>query len=221
MAQPPDVHELGDTALFVDAENVSLAHPGLHRLRLWLEARGRIVAARAYGAWSDFGSRQTATHPNLHTIAVARSGDKNLTDAQLMLDALELALSRAHLSSVVLVSGDRDFLPLVHKLRTLGKRVLIAVPHAQHAQHFHREASALIVFADAVRVLAPHRIINLQAALDALERVTTLGPNGGDSHRRPEAASRAARAGLRRTSDRVSPLFGVRAACLEPRQSAD
>ena len=38
-------------------------------------------------------------------------------------DAMELAFSREHLDTFVIVSGDSDFTPLVGKLRELNKRV--------------------------------------------------------------------------------------------------
>ena len=45
-------------------------------------------------------------------------------DIAMVVDALELALTRAYVDTFVVVSGDSDFTPLVLKLRELNKRVI-------------------------------------------------------------------------------------------------
>src|ERR687895_421488 len=45
-------------------------------------------------------------------------------DIQMAVDAMEIAYSRDHVTTFVIVSGDSDFTPLVGKLRELDKRVI-------------------------------------------------------------------------------------------------
>src|SRR5262249_37021594 len=49
---------------------------------------------------------------------------KNSADIRLCVDAMDLAYSKEHIDTFVIVSGDSDFSPLVSKLKELGKQVL-------------------------------------------------------------------------------------------------
>jgi predicted transcriptional regulator len=85
------------------------------------------VAKKAYADWSRF---QPYTTP-LHEAAIelveiprrAQSG-KNSADIRLCVDAMDLAYSKEHIDTFVVVSGDSDFSPLVSKLKELGKHVI-------------------------------------------------------------------------------------------------
>lgn len=50
---------------------------------------------------------------------------KNASDLELMLDAYEMALTDPACDSFVLVGGDRDLIPLVRRLKTMGKTVVV------------------------------------------------------------------------------------------------
>src|SRR5204863_5046101 len=49
---------------------------------------------------------------------------KNSADIRLCVDALDLAYSKDHIDTFVIVSGDSDFSPLVSKLKENGKHVI-------------------------------------------------------------------------------------------------
>ncbi|HZT82611.1 MAG TPA: NYN domain-containing protein, partial [Gemmataceae bacterium] len=49
---------------------------------------------------------------------------KNSADIRLCVDAMDLAYSKEHIDTFVVVSGDSDFSPLVSKLKELGKHVI-------------------------------------------------------------------------------------------------
>ncbi len=49
---------------------------------------------------------------------------KNSADIRLVVDAIDLAYSKDHIDTFVIVSGDSDFSPLVSKLKELGKHVI-------------------------------------------------------------------------------------------------
>jgi len=49
---------------------------------------------------------------------------KNSADIRLCVDAMDLAYSKEHIDTFVIVSGDSDFSPLVSKLKELGKHVI-------------------------------------------------------------------------------------------------
>jgi uncharacterized protein (TIGR00288 family) len=120
-------------AIFIDFENLALGFQGrrdrfeIGRVLERLVEKGKIVAKKAYADWSRFS---TYTAP-LHEAAIelveiprrAQSG-KNSADIRLCVDAMDLAYSKEHINTFVVVSGDSDFSPLVSKLKELGKHVI-------------------------------------------------------------------------------------------------
>ncbi len=62
----------------------------------------------------------------------ASASSKNGADIALSLDALELVFTQEHINAFCILSGDSDFLPLVHKLKTYNKRVYIIAGHCLH-----------------------------------------------------------------------------------------
>src|SRR6185295_15088984 len=92
-----------------------------------LVEKGKIVVKKAYADWSRFG---IYTGP-LHEAAIelieipkrAQSG-KNSADIRLVVDAIDMAYSKDHITTFVIVSGDSDFSPLVSKLKENGKHVI-------------------------------------------------------------------------------------------------
>src|SRR6202051_5105783 len=120
-------------AVFIDFENLALGFQGrrerfdIVRVLERLVEKGKIVVKKAYADWSRF---QPYTAP-LHECAIelieiprrAQSG-KNSADIRLCVDAMDLAYSKDHIDTFVVVSGDSDFSPLVSKLKELGKHVI-------------------------------------------------------------------------------------------------
>src|SRR5256884_4355731 len=120
-------------AVFIDFENLALGFQGrrerfdIHRVLERLVEKGKIVAKKAYADWSRFAQ---FTH-SLHEAAIelieiprrAQSG-KNSADIRLCVDAMDLAYSKEHIDTFVIVSGDSDFSPLVSKLKENGKHVI-------------------------------------------------------------------------------------------------
>ena len=125
-------------AVFIDYDNVSIGvrdAQGLNfdygSVRDWLLQRGEIFAQVAYGNWNTHvGARSVSrTMANLGVrmehLETARAGSKNGADIALSLDALELVFTQEHIDAYCIVSGDSDFLPLVHKLKRYNKRVVV------------------------------------------------------------------------------------------------
>ncbi|MFN8111202.1 MAG: NYN domain-containing protein [Thermoleophilia bacterium] len=120
-------------AVLVDFEN--MARPGvkgrgdfdIHLVLNRLADKGRVLVKRAYADWSRYrDARHDLQNAGLELIEMpsAREGAKNRADIKMAVDAMELAFSREHLDTFVIVSGDSDFTPLVGKVRELNKRVI-------------------------------------------------------------------------------------------------
>src|SRR5262245_35778800 len=89
--------------------------------------KGKIVVKKAYADWNRFAAYTTSLHEAaIELIEIPRRGQsgKNSADIRLCVDAMDLAYSKEHIDTFVVVSGDSDFSPLVSKLKELGKHVI-------------------------------------------------------------------------------------------------
>ncbi len=119
-------------AVFIDFENIALWAEQefldfeLTLLVQYLQERGTVSIIRAYGDWSRFSRyREDLMNNAVDLIQVfsVRAG-KNRADIRMALDALETALYRPQIETIVIVSGDSDFGPLMAKLREYGRYTL-------------------------------------------------------------------------------------------------
>ena len=120
-------------AIFIDFENLALGFQNrrdrfdIHRVLERLVEKGKIVAKKAYADWSRFQPYTAPLHEAaIELIEIPRRGQsgKNSADIRLCVDAMDLAYSKEHINTFVVVSGDSDFSPLVSKLKELGKHVI-------------------------------------------------------------------------------------------------
>src|ERR1700731_5103284 len=127
----PDIDR--NLAIFIDFENLALGFQGrrdrfeIERILERLVEKGKIVAKKAYADWSRFGGYTGPLHEAaIELIEIPRRGQtgKNSADIRLCVDAMDLAYSKEHINTFVVVSGDSDFSPLVSKLKELGKHVI-------------------------------------------------------------------------------------------------
>ncbi|ARP94463.1 NYN domain-containing protein [Bordetella genomosp. 13] len=128
------LNENVNMAVFCDFENVALGvrdanYPRLD-IRLVLERlllKGSIVVKKAYCNWDRYKEFKDGMHEaNFEMIEIphVRQSGKNSADIRLVVDALDLCYTKAHVDTFVIVSGDSDFSPLVSKLRENAKRVI-------------------------------------------------------------------------------------------------
>src|SRR5437868_1184412 len=120
-------------AVFIDFENLALGFQGrrdrfdIERVLERLVEKGKIVAKKAYADWSRFGPYTGPLHEaaiELVEIPKRSQTGKNSADIRLCVDAMDLAFSKEHIDTFVIVSGDSDFSPLVSKLKENGKHVI-------------------------------------------------------------------------------------------------
>jgi uncharacterized protein (TIGR00288 family) len=120
-------------AVFIDFENLALGFQGrrdrfdIARVLERLVEKGKIVAKKAYADWSRFGPFTAPLHEAaIELVEIPRrvQTGKNSADIHLCVDAMDLAYSKEHIDTFVIVSGDSDFSPLVSKLKENGKHVI-------------------------------------------------------------------------------------------------
>lgn len=128
-----------DVAILLDLDNAVIGAAEAHLtfdINLILDyikklTNGRLVFRRSYGDWRQ--------HQNMPKVLAAAGFElqttvnqmsKNLADMQMVVDAMETLIEGHDFDTYVLVTGDRDFMPLVQALRKRGKVVIgIGVKH--------------------------------------------------------------------------------------------
>ncbi len=121
-------------ALFCDFENIALgvrdakyAQFDISRVLERLLLKGNIVVKKAYCDWERYKEFKAPMHEasfELIEIPHVRQSGKNSADIRMVVDALDLCYTKAHVNTFVIISGDSDFSPLVSKLRENNKVVI-------------------------------------------------------------------------------------------------
>jgi len=121
-------------ALFCDFENVALgvrdakfAAFDIKKVLERLLLKGNIVVKKAYCDWDRYKEFKVAMHEasfEMIEIPHVRQSGKNSADIRMVVDALDLCYTKAHVDTFVIISGDSDFSPLVSKLRENNKVVI-------------------------------------------------------------------------------------------------
>ena len=121
-------------AVFCDFENVALgvreakyAQFDISKVLERLLLKGSIVVKKAYCDWERYKEFKAPMHQasfELIEIPHVRQSGKNSADIRMVVDALDLCYTKAHVDTFVIVSGDSDFSPLVSKLRENDKAVI-------------------------------------------------------------------------------------------------
>jgi len=131
MAGPPEITNM---ALFCDFENIALgvrdakyAQFDMQKVLERLLLKGSIIVKKAYCDWERYKEFKASMHEaafELIEIPHVRQSGKNSADIRMVVDALDLCYTKAHIDTFVILSGDSDFSPLVSKLRENNKVVI-------------------------------------------------------------------------------------------------
>ena len=167
-------------AVFIDFDNIQIGVKETlgkdFDVSIVLEAlkeRGEVVSKVAYGDWPRAGeySREMTQHA-IHMVqrSVTPRGDKNGADINLALDALEMAFTRDHINTFVIVCGDSDFIALVEKLKQYDKRVFVVGGRQFTSGILQRNCHEFISY----------------------ENLLKTGSDGGRNARTPRSAGRSA-----------------------------
>jgi len=130
-----------DVAIFLDLDNLVI---GAKQANLTFDINlvldhlkevtdGRIVLRHAYGAGRQ---SQTILQELAQAGFIVQSSSrinnygKNLADMQIVVSAMDTLVDGHQYQTYVLMSGDRDFTPLVQSLRKRGKKVIgVGIKH--------------------------------------------------------------------------------------------
>ncbi|WP_300673374.1 NYN domain-containing protein [Desulfoluna sp.] len=135
--------KLKNTALLIDFENLicglsgncnaesdeALFDPSL--LLKLCEDQGKLTTALAYADWRhrDYNQHQFKLYQHgIELVHVLGKGQKNAVDLRLAVDAMEMIYERPQIDRYVIVSGDRDFIHLLKKLKLHNKEIVGVSP---------------------------------------------------------------------------------------------
>jgi uncharacterized protein (TIGR00288 family) len=121
-------------AVFVDLENLAMGFQNQRKTRFDIQKvlerlveKGKLIVKKAYADWNRYQNYTAPFHEaaiELIEIPKRTQTGKNSADIRLVVDAMDLAWSKPHVDTFVIVSGDSDFSPLVSKLKENGKHVI-------------------------------------------------------------------------------------------------
>src|SRR6478609_4753266 len=121
-------------AVFVDLENLAMGFQNQRKAKFEIQKvlerlveKGKLIVKKAYADWSRYQNYTAPFHESaIELIEIPKRSQtgKNSADIRLVVDAMDLAWSKPHVDTFVIVSGDSDFSPLVSKLKENGKRVI-------------------------------------------------------------------------------------------------
>jgi len=153
--------EINNMAVFCDFENIALgvadAKYDKFSIKTVLEkllVKGSIVVKKAYCDWERYKSYKAGMHEaafELIEIPHVRQSGKNSADIRMVVDALDLCYTKAHVDTFVVISGDSDFSPLVSKLRENNKRVIGVGVKASTSDLLIKNCDEFIFYDDLVR----------------------------------------------------------------------
>jgi uncharacterized protein (TIGR00288 family) len=154
-----------DVAVFIDFENVYVSvrekldeSPNFELIMDRCNDLGRVVIARAYADWYRYPRITSALYANgIEPIYVptyyydkdmGRTGRaiKNSVDMNLCVDAMKALFVNENLSKFVLITGDRDFIPLVNSIRQQGKEVIVIGIGGAASTHLAQSADEFVFY---------------------------------------------------------------------------
>ncbi len=204
-----------DVAVFIDFENVYVsvrdkldANPNFEIIMDRCNELGRVILARAYADWYRYPRITSALYANniepmyvptyYYDKDAGRTGRpiKNSVDMNLCIDAMRTLFTVPNISTFVLVTGDRDFIPLVNSIRQQGKDVIIIGVGGAASSHLAQSADEFIFYEQLIGKSLPTVV-----ATSSGRRVSDIDDFERPSERPPERITPRDRATARATAN--------------------
>jgi uncharacterized protein (TIGR00288 family) len=152
-------------AVFLDLENIARGASDAHfpafdvgKVLERLLLKGNVVVKKAYCDFERFKDLKRNLHEaafELIEIPHVRQSGKNSADIRMVVDALDLCYTNAHVDAFAIISGDSDFSPLVSKLRENAKTVIGLGVKNSTSDLFISNCDEFIYYDDLVRATPP------------------------------------------------------------------
>lgn len=146
-------------AVFVDLENAGGKESMLRSIIEKVKIRGDILLGKVYGYTDRYSELKPVLLSNTFQVVPSlRYGknQKNNLDITLVVDAMEVAYTNPLIDSFCIVSGDSDYMPLVGRLKTMGKFVL-GISRSEAASGIFINACNEFLFLESVAAQQPKK----------------------------------------------------------------
>jgi uncharacterized protein (TIGR00288 family) len=156
---------VGDVAVYIDFENIYISvrnrydtNPNFESIMDLCSEYGRVTIARAYADWYRYPRVTNALYANgIEPIYVptyhydrdeGRTGKaiKNSVDMHLCIDMMKTLHAYGNITTYVLVTGDRDFIPLINAVRQQGKHTVVIGVAQATASHLAQAADDFLYY---------------------------------------------------------------------------
>jgi uncharacterized protein (TIGR00288 family) len=154
-----------DVAVFIDFENIYIsvhnnydADPNFEYVMDKCSEYGRITISRAYADWYRYPRVTSALYAHgiepmyVPTYYYERdkshsvSTIKNSVDIHLCIDAIKTLYGYPNIGCYILVTGDRDFIPVVNTIRQYGKWVVVIGVGGAASSHLAQSADEFVLY---------------------------------------------------------------------------
>jgi len=204
-------------ALYCDFENIALGVRDARYARFDIDevlerllVKGNIVVKKAYCDWERYKDFKRAMHEasfELIEIPHRSQSGKNSADIRMVVDALDLCYTKAHVDTFVIISGDSDFSPLVSKLRENNKLVIGVGVKESTSDLLIANCDEFIYYEDIVRETKRRKPQRKKASSkkEAGEAAGMGGDNGGG-----QTAEKRAQQAFEQVLETIDDIFDER-----------
>jgi uncharacterized protein (TIGR00288 family) len=168
-----------EIAAFWDHENIRSSAVDLARpIAEYISSQGHPRIKKVYSNWQKEGKsgKQTLTTFGFEQVQVSM-GKQNSVDIKLAVDCLTIAYDQPEIQHFILVSADKDYIPLVNALKSMQKRVTVLARSGKVSQHLQNSADAFVAIEDLTSQViepAPTKPAELEPALSFEEGIECL-----------------------------------------------
>ena len=106
-----------NTAVFIDGDNIHINNLKFNLLFDNITNNNNVIIKKVYGDWklesmNQFWDKHILDN-SLEEIQISRLSGKNSTDSKIIVDAMDLICSTNHISKIILIGCDKDYIPLI------------------------------------------------------------------------------------------------------------
>lgn len=109
-------------SIYCDYQNVYLDEKSVGFLQNFANSRGKLLSTKVY--YNPLDIKKFLEFPNVTCIVVPYSS-RNSSDKEIVFDLIRDVPQSQSSETIILVSGDGDFIGIVETLKRLGKHVIV------------------------------------------------------------------------------------------------
>jgi len=187
-----------DVAVFIDFENIYISvrnrydtNPNFESIMELCQRYGRVTIARAYADWYRYPRVTNALYANAiepmyvptyhYDREQGRMGRpiKNSVDMHLCIDLMKTLYAFGNIGTYVLITGDRDFIPLINAVRQQGKKTVVIGVAQATASHLAQSADEFLFYNQVDEDVEQQRSTEALDPYAALVQAVKLGRERG------------------------------------------